>query len=354
MPASGIWDLFCRVIDNHGDLGVGWRLASQLATAGAQVRLWVDDARALQWMAPDGFAGVAVHAWPADDADIDAGDVVIELFGCDPPARLVERMATRAAPPVWINLEYLSAEAFVERSHGLPSPQRNGMTKWFYYPGLGPRSGGLLRGPLPTGAQAQDWWRGWLANQGVEERAGERLVTVFCYPGAPIDALIEALAGAPTLLALTPGPAQAAMAARGISPLPPSMRTIALPWFTQNDYDCLLHAADLNIVRGEDSFVRAIWAGRPFIWHIYAQDDGAHAPKLAAMAAALYGCGQIGSDIHACWRSFSGLGPAIAPKCPLPLPAASAWADACERARAGRLAIEALTPRLLRFVDAKR
>ena len=36
-------DLFCRVVDNYGDLGVCWRLARQLAGEhGVAVRLWVD------------------------------------------------------------------------------------------------------------------------------------------------------------------------------------------------------------------------------------------------------------------------------------------------------------------------
>ena len=38
---SGPWDLFCRVIDNHGDLGVCWRLARGLADGDTPVRLWV-------------------------------------------------------------------------------------------------------------------------------------------------------------------------------------------------------------------------------------------------------------------------------------------------------------------------
>jgi hypothetical protein len=49
------WDVFCRVIDNFGDIGVCWRLATQLAGQGQRVRLWVDDASALAWMAPAGL-----------------------------------------------------------------------------------------------------------------------------------------------------------------------------------------------------------------------------------------------------------------------------------------------------------
>ena len=44
----------------------------------------------------------------------------------------------------------------------------------------------------------------------------------------------------------------------------------------------MLWACDLNLVRGEDSLVRALWAGLPFVWHIYPQDDNAHHDKLEA------------------------------------------------------------------------
>ena len=136
------WDLFCRVVDNFGDVGVCWRLARDLASRGEQVRLVIDDPSALAWMAPGGAPGVQVLPWPGPAAP---RDVVIEAFGCDPPPAFVEAMARRSPAPVWINLEYLSAEAYVDRSHGLPSPQRNGLVKWFYFPGFTARTGGLLR-----------------------------------------------------------------------------------------------------------------------------------------------------------------------------------------------------------------
>ena len=55
-----------------------------------------------------------------------------------------------------------------------------------------------------------------------------------------------------------------------------------LPFVPQPDYDRLLWACDFNFVRGEDSFVRAQWAGKPFIWHIYPQDKDLHHVKLNA------------------------------------------------------------------------
>jgi uncharacterized repeat protein (TIGR03837 family) len=264
------WDLFCLVIDNYGDVGVAWRLARDLASRGERVRLWLDDASALDWMAPD-LGPVEVLPW--DFVPENIGDVVVELFGCDPPDAILQRMANRfGGPPHWINLEYLSAEDYVERSHGLPSPQFSGpaagLTKHFFYPGFTEKTGGLLREPGLL-EQAPAW------PPGVERLKGERIVSLFAYPQADVQRLVELLAGAPTLVLACPGKF-------GRPELPARVRWQSLPYLPQPDYDALLRACDLNFVRGEDSFVRAQWAGKPFVWQIYFQDDHAHAAKLEA------------------------------------------------------------------------
>ncbi|HWP10207.1 MAG TPA: elongation factor P maturation arginine rhamnosyltransferase EarP, partial [Ramlibacter sp.] len=118
-----LWDIFCKVIDNHGDIGVCWRLATQLAARGQGVRLWVDDASALAWMAPRQFAGVQVLPWHAQLQPQEPGGVVIEAFGCELAhsfqAAMAARTRERGGQPAWINLEYLTAESFAERSHAL-------------------------------------------------------------------------------------------------------------------------------------------------------------------------------------------------------------------------------------------
>lgn len=299
------WDLFCRVVDNHGDLGVCWRLAADLASRGAAVRLWVDDARALAWMAPVGRAGVEVHRWPIEESGLGPvralpADVVVEAFGCGLPEPYLHSMVDadrRSAAPVWINLEYLTAESYAERSHKLPSPQGSGaargLTTWFFYPGYTLRTGGLLREPDLANRQAAfDAGRRstWLAQLGIEPKGGERLVSLFCYQNPNVPDLLRALASQPTLLLTTPGHAteqvaQALAAAAELAGTSSLLRTQALPWLSQADYDQLLWCCDLNFVRGEDSLVRALWAGRPFVWQIYPQNDGAHGFKLAAFAA---------------------------------------------------------------------
>jgi len=307
------WDLFCRVIDNFGDVGVGWRLARGLAARGESVRLWIDDASALAWMAPGGASGVQVGAFDAAGAP---GDVVVETFGCDPPPAFVAAMHARR--PVWINLEYLSAEAYVERSHGLPSPQPGGLTKWFFFPGFTPRTGGLLREPGLLAQRTAFERHAWLAGLGLSLRPGERVVSLFSYANPALPALLELLGAEPTLLLLTAGAVQAQMAT--VRALPGALRTAALPWLTQDDYDRLLWASDLNFVRGEDSLVRAIWAGAPFVWQIYPQHDDAHAAKLQAFLdrfPALPG-------LTGLWRGWNGLAPGR-----FELPDSATWRAAC-------------------------
>jgi uncharacterized repeat protein (TIGR03837 family) len=298
-----LWDIFCRVIDNHGDLGVCWRLARDLASRGARVRLWMDDASALNWMAPERPERIELRAWPQADPLLAPGQVVIEAFGCELPAAFIARMAAATPPPRWINLEYLSAEAYVERSHGLASPQFSGpgrgLSKHFFYPGFTAGTGGLLREPGLLERRAAFDAEAWLAERGIEARPGERRVSLFAYANERLPALLDLLAAEPSLLLVCPGPLQAQVVAR------PGLRVVALPYLDQTGYDHLLWACDLNFVRGEDSFVRAHWAGKPFVWQIYPQDDGAHAVKLEAFMERA----GLPAEQRLLWRAWNGLGP---------------------------------------------
>lgn len=345
------FDLFCHVVDNYGDVGVCWRLAADLGARGHAVRLWIDDATALAWMAPEGAPGVDVNAW-TDAAGAEPADVVVEAFGCDPPAAFVGRMAARMPPPRWINLEYLSAEAWVEHCHGLPSPQLagpgKGLVKRFAYPGFTARTGGLLRERDLAARQAAFDRDAWLGAHDIAPRAGERVVGLFCYPGAPLPLLWRTLTATPALVLLTPGAAQALAAA---CPPPASVRTLALPWLTQRDYDHLLWSCDLNLVRGEDSAVRAMWAGRPFIWQFYPQHDGVHATKLDAFLDSFEAAAgwRLPAALRAFWRAWNGV---AADAGAAALADGDAWAAACRAWRDHLLAQSDLTTRLLATAGA--
>jgi uncharacterized repeat protein (TIGR03837 family) len=246
---------------------------------------------------------------------------------------------------VWINLEYLSAESYVERSHRLPSPQRNGLRKWFFYPGFTERTGGLLREPGLMAARAAFDRDAWLATLGLQRRPGERVVSLFCYDNPAIPDLLQALAAAPTLLLLTPGLAAAQVPLPLPPPLPHGLRCARLPWLTQPNFDHLLWASDINCVRGEDSLVRALWAGSPLVWQLYPQHDGAHLNKLDAMLNWL----QADDRVAALWRRWNGVNSST----PLALPPTAAWSQQVQRARELLLAQTDLATQLRAFVQEK-
>ena len=171
------------------------------------------------------------------------------------------------------------------------------------------------------------------------------MISLFCYPTAPVAALLRSLPPEPTLLLATPGAARDAL--RQSAPLSATQRCTELPWLTQADYDRLLWASDLNFVRGEDSLVRALWAGAPFVWQIYPQHDGAHAHKLLAfLDLFLVGAdAALAADLRAAWLGWNGLGP-----WPARWPDWQRWAEQALRFRAGLLTQPDLASSLLGFV----
>ncbi|MDB5951410.1 MAG: hypothetical protein JWR65_3265 [Massilia sp.] len=302
--------IFCKVVDNFGDIGICWRLARQLQSEhGLFVTLWVDDLHSFQRICPEVDAdadaqqvfGVTVRHWRDQDrvfSAVEVADIVIEFFACDIPPGYIAAMAQCDPRPVWLNLEGLTAEKWVEGCHTLPSPHpRLPLTKHFFFPGFTAGTGGLLReSGLEAGRrqfQADPaGMAAFLARLGVTplEMAATR-VSLFCYPDAPVVSLFEAWqAGFDALTCLVPeGVAPDAVAGflgapavAGAARTRGALTVRVLPFVAQPDYDRLLWACDLNVVRGEDSFVRAQWAGKPFIWHIYPQDENLHHKKLRA------------------------------------------------------------------------
>ncbi len=341
-------DLFCAVVDNYGDIGVSWRLARQLAHEhGMHVRLWVDDLRSFGKLCPAVDAaldeqhcrGVEVRRWDKDFPEEIPADLVIEAFACKLPESYIEAMAVREHKPVWLNLEYLSAENWVEGAHRLPSPHpRLPLEKYFFFPGFTAKTGGLLlefdllarRDAFQADLAAQQaYWR----SVDVSERvAGELRVSLFSYENDNVEALLRAWeeGDVPVLCCVPEGRVlpqvreyfadvgRTLVRKGGHVGLKSDLRSYArgnlrvhvLPFVEQERYDELLWACDVNFVRGEDSCVRAQWAGKPFIWHIYEQHDGVHMQKLRALSG-LYGA-DLSAAVHqaneALWLAWNGEG----------------------------------------------
>ena len=209
---------------------------------------------------------------------VDPPNVVIQAFSCELPARYLQNLLIAPQKPILINLEYLSAEAWVADFHSKPSPQGHGLQKYFFFPGFQDNTGGLLLDPIPS-PQSQvptslvPIWK--------QCRADSVKISVFSYPGAPIKLWLDSFnqLNAPCDVLLAFGNAELLQLQQQSWT---NLNLISMPFIPQDDYDWLLSQCELNIVRGEDSFIRAQLAGKPFIWNIYPQDDGAHEVKLNA------------------------------------------------------------------------
>lgn len=302
------WDIFCAVIDNFGDIGICWRLSRQLAAEhGISVRLWVDDLVSFNKICPKLDArqteqqldSVTVRLWSAqtDWAAEQVADVVIEALACTIPMPYQQAMAAQSTMPLWLNLEYLSAEDWIESCHALPSPQPHlPLNKYFFFPGFTAATGGLLQEAalqqrlasfaVDTQAQQQFW-----AALGINNSSRyQQKISLFAYDHPQLESLLACWqAHSAPLLCLVPEGALA----QQLTTLYPELSAqrsltlkaltlVILPFMPQDDYDKLLAACDINFVRGEDSVIRAHWAAKPFIWQIYRQTELTHLEKLNA------------------------------------------------------------------------
>ena len=300
-PPGITCDIFCRVIDNFGDIGVTWRLALQLALEhGVKVRLIVDDLASFSRIEPtidlscglQEIRGISVISWN-QAFDIDPADFVIEAFAVNLPASYVAAMAAMVCPPVWINLEYLSAESWVGEHHLLPSPHpKLPLTKHFFFPGFTQDSGGILRERYLL-AERDAFMS---ANEGKYLR-----VFLFGYRNDAGDSLVRSIDES-TMRGRCTVP-EGALA----SALTPNVAIETINFTSQKNFDRLLWQHDVLFVRGEDSFIRAQWAAKPFIWQIYPQNENAHWVKLNSFLA-LYCVGLetvAASVLRELWRAWN-------------------------------------------------
>jgi uncharacterized repeat protein (TIGR03837 family) len=362
MRAMPSIDLFCEVIDNYGDAGVCWRLARSLAQAGATLTLWIDDIERLRRLRPqldpardvqplDGFV---LRRWR--DLVYEGTDLVISAFGCRLPDDYLTAMAAQVPGPAWINLEYLSAEDWVEDRHGLPSPHpRLPLTQHFLFPGFTPRTAGLIR---EAGLEAARDAFGaaeraaLLAELDIDVPPGALLVSLFCYPDAAVSGLFAAMQSGPPVVCVVP---------EGVTPLAPppgqsvtrgALTLCGLPFLEPDTYDRLLWSCDLNFVRGEDSAVRAQWARRPFVWQLYPQQEGAHFDKLQAFLRHYTNAltPELAGEVERFFRAWNG-DPAVTLDWPAWLAMLPAWEAHAARWQRHLFSLDDLGSSLVEFAS---
>jgi len=330
MNVSSI-DIFCHLIDNFGDVGVAYRFAKEFKAARPEcrVRAFFDNLHALREIAneidPDEVIQehdsiVYLKSWALNKAQADslgAADVMVEMFACEIPEPFMEMAYDNSK--LIINLEYLSAEDWVEGYHLKESLLgRGSVRKFFFVPGFREPTGGLiinsrLRETLESGSLDRFAVLNGILNQYGPNRRKMKIIpednlmigTIFTYERG-FDTLLSDLIdfGRETLLLVFGEKSQRGMSSTlgrlgvdvgggdgGVTKdkrryqrrVCKNIQLIYMPFVSQHTYDTLLCCTDFNIVRGEDSLARAVLSGKPFIWNAYIQDDNYQHVKVAAL-----------------------------------------------------------------------
>lgn len=315
--------IYCRVIDNFGDAGIAWRLARTLVTEkNWQVTLIIDDIDTLSKIVPEidstqriqSVCGLTVERW--DEIHESASfctvsDVTIEAFSCFLPQALEAAIAREGEkrPISVIALDYLTAEAYAESSHGLVSPHpRYGYRKHFFFPGFTDKTGGLIReANLEKRHEAffaSNARESLLKSIGADPDAPFSLF-FFTYPTIAVARFAQELAAdrRPLQIIAAPGEASARLRTQLQQLNAPHITFIQAPMFAQAEFDRILLASDVVLVRGEDSTVRAQLSGTPLLWTLYPQSEDTHLVKLQAFSQ-LY-CGALSAQAASVWSRLS-------------------------------------------------
>ena len=288
--------IVCKVIDNFGDAGFSLRLAKALAERGHSVDLFHDDSATFRALYPTPDNGnlklIDAIKTNIETEGLQKPDLILEPFGTssEQTAYRFDLVLKRQFPKTpWLLIDYLSSEKWIESFHLSNSIDPNtGHVTTFFYPGFTEQTGGLIHCDYPRH----------LAGKPLLTNKTCLRVFVFAYPNAPIRGLIN------TCNSLNSQGNEISIGLAGNSlTLEPDDCASAIPFVAQSEFDKLLAQYDMLFVRGEDSFVRAQLAGKPFIWQIYPTEDNAHFEKLACFFD-LYANG-LGADCKlALWNSW--------------------------------------------------
>ncbi len=274
-------DIFCQVIDNYGDVGVAYRLAREFKRVypNKKLRFVINQIEELNLIRKSEDIEIILYK---DISKIEnSADLIIESFGCEIPKEYMDKALKNAK--LIINLEYFSAEKWVDDFHLQESFLGGNLKKYFFIPGLSEKSGGILLDNefLERKKKVEANKEYYLEKFEIKEKY-DLIGSVFSYE-KNFDSLIEELKklGKKIILLILSEKTQKNFIKyfdNGNNY--DKIKFVKLPFFTYDKYEKLLALCDFNLVRGEDSFVRALLLGKPFLWHIYPQDENIHIKKL--------------------------------------------------------------------------
>ena len=300
--------LICKVIDFFGDIGVAWRIAKQLKVDfNVEVHLLIDDLLTAQRLIPS--IDISFQKQTIDGIFIYRCDFSEDSTSLPPPPNFVFNLFNIDLPHIYktlikrnkskyIAIEYLSAEPWVDNFHLKPSiDPKSGLIKTFFYPGFTNQTGGLIREKgLFLRRTNFDKSKRKKVIQSLGGNPNLYSISLFYYPIQKIEVFLDAIDHLKkTIQFFIP---QYLFDLLRLESTYQSINIIPYPFLNHDDFDDLLWSCDLNFVRGEDSWIRAIWAGKPFIWQPYIQENNIHLIKLKAfLKRYCEGCDQDLSEV---------------------------------------------------------
>ena len=274
-------DIFCEVIDNYGDVGVAYRLAREFKRIypHKRLRFFINKTEEINLIKKSN--DIEIIAYKDISKIKNSADLILETFACEIPKEYIDK-ALRSSKLI-INLEYFSAEDWVDDFHLQESFLGGNLKKYFFIPGLSKKSGGILLDNefLERKKQVEENREYYLEKFKIKEKY-DLIGSVFSYE-KNFDSLIKELKKLDKkvlLLILSEKTQKNFIKYFDNSNNYDKIKAVKLPFFTYDKYEELLSLCDFNLVRGEDSFVRALLLGKPFLWHIYPQEENIHIQKL--------------------------------------------------------------------------
>ena len=299
-------DIFCEIIDNFGDIGVVYRISKELKKIFQNVRIRIvlnrlEEFKAINkkvkdtdYQEIDGLICVTEKYVKENIETFGVSDVFIEAFGCNVPEEYVKQAKENSK--LWINLEYLSGEKWIEDFHLCESLiDSKTLKKIFFMPGFNEKSGGVIIDSgflerMKFGKENRDEiFKKYFKDFDLKDKF---IGTVFSYE-KNFENLLETLKNyeKETVLLLMGEKTQKSFSEILKKNLTEDYGNIVKygkitmiysDFFSQEEYEEIISASDFNFTRGEDSFVRGIILGKPFMWHIYLQEEKAHMDKIKA------------------------------------------------------------------------
>ena len=299
-------DIFCEIIDNFGDIGVVYRISKELKKIFQNVRIRIvlnrlEEFKAINkkvkdtdYQEIDGLICVTEKYVKENIETFGVSDVFIEAFGCNVPEEYVKQAKENSK--LWINLEYLSGEKWIEDFHLCESLiDSKTLKKIFFMPGFSEKSGGVIIDSgflerMKFGKENRDEvFKKYFKDFDLKDKF---IGTVFSYE-KNFENLLETLKNyeKETVLLLMGEKTQKSFSEILKKNLTEDYGNIVKygkitmiysDFFSQEEYEEIISASDFNFTRGEDSFVRGIILGKPFMWHIYLQEEKAHMDKIKA------------------------------------------------------------------------